>query len=668
MEQMSLFDLNEEVSESVSEKLSVVKAQFIAGEQWSWPELFDGYDELYAITYSSGLAFTASVLKKFQQAEIIYGCEEVLPNGLSAVLALETSLIENFTKSKSAREMSERISAGSLSLYVSRNSISHEKVYCLKSEDGRCRVIVGSANLSKSAFEGHQRENIIYYDDPAAYEWYMNRYTHFREDCSDNVNEKVIIRTIDNPEYLREEPEEIPIIQTVKKKKLVFLEPSAEEDDAEIEIVTTAKNMEKELKPMLPKPAKDRGKIVLTMESLPKIHTVIKGMHTQKKERERQFPKLHLDYERESIGFNGAEYVLTPDMESVKRDIGCLDFYLTSLKSFHGDYDQAQKDYYRFFNWFFASLFMPYLRYVADKNSYDVTTLPVFGILYGDSNGGKSTFIQLLIKLMTGKKIPANPSSDFTYSTVEKLRCGIEGVPINFDDLDRHQFKTHADKIIKEDEWGIAERFFNYPAVVISTNKLPSLEAPIFKRVVGIRIDVRIGKEEGLKNSRNLKESLKNASTALFCEYFRRMIPQVKDMAERMKGGEEEYYADIFLLSSRTIRNIYNDVYETVPDYVRELSISDYFGAKVVGKNAIQKIREAWISEPQAFAIDKKKNMLTYTVPDHATYEINYLVDELPPQLNARKTPRSLIMDLDEAERFFEMRFRHGIIRRRHIG
>ena len=315
-------------------------------------------------------------------------------------------------------------------------------------------------------------------------------------------------------------------------------------------------------------------------------------------------------------------------------------------------------------NWYFASLFMPYLRYVADKNSYDVTTFPVFGILYGDSNGGKSTFVQLLTKLMTGKKIPANRNEDFTYTQVRDLRRGIEGVPINFDDLDKTQFKNHCDKIIKDDEWGIPERFMNYPAVVISTNKLPSLEPAILKRVVGIRIDVRIGKEEGLNNSRKLKESIKNAGTAFFSEYIGRMLSEVKIMADRMKEGTEEYYADIFALSSRTISDIYKEYSGSVPDYISELSLSDYYGDSVVGRNAIRKITEAWNTDRKSFEVNKKKNVLTYRFPDNSAYEINYLKDELPVRLNARKSANCLILDLDEAEKYFRMRFRTKIFRR----
>ena len=665
MEQMTLFDLTENPVEQ-ADKLAVVKASFVAEEKRSWQELFDGFDELYAITYSSGLAFTSNLLQRFSYAEIIYGCDEILPNGIAMTLALQNSLVENLTKSKSIREMSKRVSEETLALFVSRDTLSHEKVYCLKASDGRTRVIVGSANMSQRAFEGYQRENITYFDDPKAFLWYKERFEKFREICTDKVTEKVLIGMKEDPEYLSENPEEIPVVQTVKEKKMVFIEPSRDEDEAEYEIVMNTRQLENELKPMLPqqKASKYKDRIIVDYESVSKIKTAVKNNQEEKKARKMTLPKLHIDYETDSLSFNGKVYELKPDEEQVKRDIRCLDFFFDSLVSFHGEYEMAQRDYYRFMNWFFASIFMPYLRYVADKNNYDVTTFPVFGILYGDSNGGKSTFVQLLTKLMTGKKLPANRNEDFTYTSVRDLRRGIEGVPLNFDDLDKTQFKNHCDKIIKDDEWGVAERFINYPAVVISTNKLPSLEPAIIKRVVGIRIDVRIGKEEGLNHSRKLKESINNAGTALFSLYVGRMLSKVKDMADRMKEGTEELYADIFALSSKTIAEIYMEYNGDVPEYISELSLSDYYGDRVVGKTAIRKIKEAWELDRKNFDVNRKKNTLTYRVPDTSAYEIKYLQDELPAQLNARKTSNCLILDLNEIEEFFGMRFRTGVFRR----
>ena len=181
---------------------------------------------------------------------------------------------------------------------------------------------------------------------------------------------------------------------------------------------------------------------------------------------------------------------------------------------------------------------------------------------------------------------------------------------------------------------------------------------------MGIRIDVRIGKEEGLNHSRKLKESINNAGTALFSLYVGRMLSKVKDMADRMKEGTEELYADIFALSSKTIAEIYMEYNGDVPEYISELSLSDYYGDRVVGKTAIRKIKEAWELDRKNFDVNRKKNTLTYRVPDTSAYEIKYLQDELPAQLNARKTSNCLILDLNETEEFFGMRFRTGVFRR----
>ena len=80
------------------------------------------------------------------------------------------------------------------------------------------------------------------------------------------------------------------------------------------------------------------------------------------------------------------------------------------------------------------------------------------------------------------------------------MKRGCEGVPLNIDDLDHTQFQNHVGKIIKDDEWGIRVCFINYPAIAITTNKLPTLEAPISKRAIGYRINAKIDKEAGVKN------------------------------------------------------------------------------------------------------------------------------------------------------------------------
>ncbi len=666
MDQLSLFDtlLKDEVMPS-KPPISAVKAQFICSEQKNWKDLFEGFDEIRVITFSSGLDFTADLLRLFKYAEVIFGCEDIIGNSMSTILSVETNFVEKITKSKVAKELSERLDNDTLQLYVSQKMKSHEKIYCLKADDGRVRVITGSANMSRTAFEGHQRENIIYFDEQDAYDYYIKVFSEFKKECSDNISKKVFKATMEDADYLRENPDEIPVCEKIKKERIIYLEPSDQQDEERIEFVTSTKNLENELKPMLPKPKKEGKTLIYTSEQLPTVKAKIKEVHENKKVKEKHLPKLHIDYELEKLDFNSNYYDFCPSKENVQNDIRCLDTFLSGLSYFHGDYKTAQNDFFRYLNWYFPSIFMPYLRYVAAKNDYEITTFPVVGIMYGDSNGGKSTFVQLLTKLMTGKKLPFNSNSDFTYTEVEKLRRGIEGIPLNFDDLDKTQFKTHSDKIIKEDEWGVADGFLNYPAISITTNKLPSLEAAISKRVIGIRIGVKIGKEEGLKCSKAIKESLKKASTALFSVYVARMLPKVKEMAERMKSGIEDNYEDIFINSSQTIVEIYKEYAEEVPDYVKELSFSDYFGDQVVGRGAIQKIRNAWKAEPKSFKVNKKENKLIYSYPENGnTYELQYIVDELPPKLNVQKSSRSLTMDLDVAEEFFGIKFKKSLLER----
>lgn len=96
-ENLSLFDLQEKIenqslfdnTKSLSIKLDVVKMEFQEALTISWEELFEGYDRLYAITYSSGIDFVCALLRKFDHAEIIFGCDEVISYSLQEIVAYQ---------------------------------------------------------------------------------------------------------------------------------------------------------------------------------------------------------------------------------------------------------------------------------------------------------------------------------------------------------------------------------------------------------------------------------------------------------------------------------------------------------------------------------------------------------------------------------------------------
>ena len=133
MDQLSLFDIAE-VSEKLdkSKRLQVVQSQFIETQEMYWQELFNGFDEIYALTYSSGIQFTMQLLDKFKYAEIIFGCENLISDTVATIMAMQQSLVEKLAKNKAAEFMCKQMEEDKLRLYVSRDVMSHEKIFCLR--------------------------------------------------------------------------------------------------------------------------------------------------------------------------------------------------------------------------------------------------------------------------------------------------------------------------------------------------------------------------------------------------------------------------------------------------------------------------------------------------------------------------------------------------------
>ena len=249
IQELSLFDFTEDTEPT--KKLSIVEAEFKEIHTMNWEDLFQGFDEMYAITYSSGIDFISRVLPNFRNAEIIFGCEAVLEDNVAMVMSVQFSQLKFISKHKSAKMLAERIENKTLKLLVSREIKSHEKIYVLKADDGRVRVITGSANLSYSAFSGIQRENITYMDNESAYEYYREQFEQFKDECADNVEHTSISRIIADPDTALDELIDIvPVAETIKVKKMVILEES---ENPEYIIAADASNISKDIKPLVPK-------------------------------------------------------------------------------------------------------------------------------------------------------------------------------------------------------------------------------------------------------------------------------------------------------------------------------------------------------------------------------------------------------------------------------
>ena len=290
-----------------TQTLKVVKAVYTDTVETNWEDLFDGFDRLYAITFSSGIEFVNKVINKFSYAEVVFGCEKIIANDIAAIMSVQIDSVQRLAKSKSAGNLANRLNDGSLQLYVSRDTKSHEKIFILESADHKhVRVITGSANMSASAFYGIQRENIVCFDDEAAFAHYKILFDTFKETCSDNVSYKTVVNTMDKEDYLKENIEEVPVFQSIEKQKYIFLEQAQPEDEIEYEIVADVKKMQELVKPIMPKMPVKANRIVVAPEPMRVFAKRYSETRRVAAETVKEFPKLHIDYDAGTMTFSTA--------------------------------------------------------------------------------------------------------------------------------------------------------------------------------------------------------------------------------------------------------------------------------------------------------------------------------------------------------------------------
>ena len=658
MENLSLFD-EQQTMENLdgvkdSNHLDVVKLKYESCESLTWQDLFSGFDDLYAITYSSGIGFVCKLLDHFEQAEIIFGCEDVMDYSMQSIMAYQYLQIDRIRKSNAYSKILNRVSDGTLHLYVARDVLSHEKIYLLSAKDGRKRVVMGSANMSASAFEGHQRENICYMDGDEAFDWYMECYQTLKEKSTDEIGKSSIL-CADDGEHL----DELPIAKTVRVKKAVVIQPVSEEQKEEVRFALDVKGLAVKFKPCVPKPDK-KGKIMLSPDKVRIIRKRMVESKTLEKEQRSEYPQLDVEPDEGCVTLNDQRLDLRPPKAEVEKDVELFLRYMDGYEKFHGDHAGMQLRYYEFANWFFCSPFMACMRDMAVRYNQNTLPYPVFGLVYGQSKAGKTSFLETLLKMMIGQKTKIS-APDFTRSSIDSLKQTVHGAPIIVDDLTNDRFKQHAIETIKNDDFGIAEHLVNYPAVVISANEdVKAVASEVIRRTVICRVQAGLTNTE-VMSSNIVRTVQREIGTAFYREYLRRMLDLVPELLEQMKDDERDSAPDILKISSQVLMEIFEEYGpEKLPEYIRTLSLEDYFSEKVTGGYAIKIIRDAWKTSRDSFEIYPRANELCYNAG--VNYEADRILKELPETLEVRKSRDCLVMNLEEAQKFFGITFKKPLI------
>jgi PLD-like domain len=231
--------------EAAGKPLTVFRAELSGREEAGWEDLFAGFTALKAITFSSSIELLLRLSERLDDMEVVFGSESILSKehlalaqasttieayGFPDALIDHKALVEALSRllGRAGKQLLERVAAGSLRFRLLRGRPSHEKLYLLSGPSGS-RVLTGSANLGRAAFEGWQHEILIVFDGEPAWRLFEGYYERDWKDSVPVAAECLVIAETDGRLAARDARppiEEVPIVRALSAG-IALIDPPA---------------------------------------------------------------------------------------------------------------------------------------------------------------------------------------------------------------------------------------------------------------------------------------------------------------------------------------------------------------------------------------------------------------------------------------------------------
>lgn len=648
------------------EPLTVFHAELLSAEHTNWRDLFKGFDHLKAITYSSGLEAILQLAEMFTDAEITFGSERILSREHSA-LEQATHIAEGYTfvdavadqkafverlaayLGKSARGLLPRVMDGKLRFQVLRKMPSHEKLYLLSAPD-RFRVVTGSANLSVAALSGWQKEVYIAFDGENAYREFENLY---RRDLG--------VAAPIKPEYLVEpgsdgsdlQPRtapipltEVPCVQVLSSGVTILEErPKLPSSGLTSDALRAATLEGARLRGLELERAKD-GRIAITATSFLRALKAHQTAPTDSTDD--RIVRAEIMLERAEVYLDGNLWlgprtILKDD--DIAADARLLVEYLSSFAQFFGNSDGAIRGYWMFLCWLYAAPVAPWLRQAAIIHSGDPLAYPVFGILYGRPNGGKSWFCETVANSMFGGVWKQLRGVSFTANRALGLREQLGAVPLVIDDVNRERFTSQVPDLVKFDR----ERAGQYAPIVISTNKQVSAVSPdIRKRAVACLIDAAIPD----RHSRSFEIAHRahaRMGTNLYKAYLQKLLPLVLEMRAVIAETPLEP-PDLLETSSRMLLELILRHVDAPPKWLSAVTNDERLVMN--DRPLLDHLNDIWTNHRERFDINRSSRelIINFGGDNHQASNFEKLV---PAFAFKRRFADTVTVDFDALEKIY---------------
>ena len=276
-----------------------------------------------------------------------------------------------------------------------------------------------------------------------------------------------------------------------------------------------------------------------------------------------------IDRGNRTATLSGKEFPLECDEELVSQDARTiLEYFQNYENAFEGNISTLQRDYFILMSWLYFSPFICELRTRAQSLDEDVIRYPMFAIVFGKSNCGKTRLVETITLSMFGMTPEINKIS-FTRSKIRSLQHSYKRLPVVFDDISSQAFQRHGKDAIKEDGHpGVTE----YPGFVVSMNADPqSFPDDIVKRSLMVHTTTALpSHNERLRQElqRKIQEMRKNLTGHLYRRYLRTIMDKLE---------ENELPEDWLEMSAETLNGILEEATgEPVPGWRRNITWLDY--------------------------------------------------------------------------------------------
>lgn len=574
-----------------------------------YAELFDStqFNRMYAATYVSSASFFSKIAENYEMVQIVLGIDKEEVNEAFAHGTHELILnkgIEFFKyMGKKAKDM---VVEDTLNIkYSNIGSIIHSKLYLLENvETGLKRIIIGSANLTESAFNNKvpQYEEVIVFDDNSLYEVYKRRFMVLQRTAVDYIPKRIISKYREEQVVFVDKEERIDLIiekLTQNNAKLVITDEiaSAVEKAADKQEMQAAEY--KVITQIISQSTKTKNKM-LVMKSpaeISKIRPVLKDLVFKTSKTADDLKRFCLNYDvgektvvkisqDDELGKRGINFAEECGSNYIDETLNLIEKFVEAYKNFtveNDDNSNISKVYevvlYSFLS---AFIFMIREQYGIDVGKAEKREdVPMFMIIGGRAYAGKSNLLSFVSKLISGEQ----SNHYLHYKDIQKANV-IESLfyeenifPIFADEVEPKFFKstatTKGEALIKSLANSLDS---SHPTFICTTNtKTFDVPAQVLRRVYYIQIDKTF--DEAYKNESDIyyNDIMCSINNKLFKDFCYKVCTRIQE-------GEPLYFDSVDWL--KLARNLFIDYYHLIgrkiPDYFPMAPFDDY---KERGKN-----------------------------------------------------------------------------------